>query len=647
MVKFGAYLQANKDEEFANYYISYSDLKDCIDKILSKVPNAEATFLNCLESEWSKYKAFVDNWLEKFLSSKVTKQSVIPIIQMNAFMYINQECLRKIIKKHDKNSEMKLTPSWEWKINSRPFLRLIPIIRQVSKLHSHFIDPPSPSPKFSDPNKIAHKHQVFWVPQERIMPLICLLIQHLPMKTFGFGDNESLSQTMHTVYLDNTDLEQYHEILTKPDNAETVQLQFTDSHPEEVFVVKKKGRKGYFSDISVAEDGSMSLAPGVSGAAQADPYERRSIISSSNMSEFLRNGKMPQSCPNDENTRLANVCGDTVTSLRLQPMISTDCQIMQFEVQGSNSMRCAMEINITMIREWLEKDQNKDKDKDSSWYTPMSHVKQGNVYKFPFGVLNVYTQGTYAEQQPEWFHKIMKQSDLLLEQVNFSKYAHATYTFLSKKTKIAPHWITKNPNAFSIEKDQEKAKQTVVHNMQSLTKHDGGNSSDEDDVNDPDNDVKVYRMSPNTRRDSNYKSHEISYKPIDNIQNPSPGNSEKKTVLSDVQRDGTLHFQNEHVFLYWLLASLLVGLTGVLIILLGLDSNITSVKHWDIGAVFVILAMVMILITLLDFYIRSDAINKRNYDYSGSTVLYIISIGIIIAFIVPLVAYRNAANNNL
>ena len=78
------------------------------------------------------------------------------------------------------------------------------------------------------------------------MPLICLLIQHLPMKTFGFGDNESLSQTMHTVYLDNTDLEQYHEILTKPDNAETVQLQFTDSHPEEVFVVKKKRTQRLF-----------------------------------------------------------------------------------------------------------------------------------------------------------------------------------------------------------------------------------------------------------------------------------------------------------------------------------------------------------------------------------------------------------------
>ena len=85
-----------------------------------------------------------------------------------------------------------------------------------------------------------------------------------------------------------------------------------------------------------------------------------------------------------------------------------------------------------------------------------------------------------------------------------------------------------------------------------------------------DNDVKVHRM-PNQRRESSSKSTAFAKLPTGEMDDHivSSKSMPGREILSDVQRDSTLHFQNEHVFQYWLLASVLVGLVGVLIIMLG------------------------------------------------------------------------------
>ena len=88
-MKFGKYLEANRDPEWAEYYINYNELKGHIDAIQDNLPNAEAQFGIKLEENWRTYKNFTDTWSQNLLQTKTTKQSVIPIVQMNAFMYIN------------------------------------------------------------------------------------------------------------------------------------------------------------------------------------------------------------------------------------------------------------------------------------------------------------------------------------------------------------------------------------------------------------------------------------------------------------------------------------------------------------------------------------------------------------------------------
>ena len=556
-MKFGKYLEANRDPEWAEYYINYNELKGHIDAIQDNLPNAEAQFGIKLEENWRTYKNFTDTWSQNLLQTKTTKQSVIPIVQMNAFMYINQESLRKIIKKHDKNSDVKLAGSWEWKINDKPFLQLISIIAQVSKLHeetrcSNYDQPASPLRNPKDLTPVKHKHQVFWVPQERMMPLVCLIIQHLPMLTFtGKQGNEKLSEKMRTIYLDNTDLDIYHSIVNQPADADTLQLQFTETDPDMVFIVRKHGREGFHSDICTQGGNMIALSnpstpnPGSGGnkspsfsdtdAAESPSapapfgrnerssssegtdeidkiHGRRCCLPSKYVSKFLHDGSIPDDADiNPRSRKLLESIGETIVAKNLVTMLSTESHIVQFEIAGSSSFRCALEMDISMIRETFNTGSGSSKVGDK-WITKTSEVKERDLYKFPHAVLNVYSQGHYADTEPEWFTKLITQTDLVQPQKNFSKYAHGEVTFYSKHCKSVPHWVENNLGMFA--KDIDLC--SSVRNPSMPTPPPKGVSapsaapaaagsgtaaeaaeedSDDDDLFDPDNDVKVHRMT--------------------------------------------------------------------------------------------------------------------------------------------------------
>ncbi len=763
-MKFGKYLEANREEEWADYYINYSQLKKLIDGIQSNAPKAEARFCQCLEENWFKYKKFYDEWGRNFLQERVTKASVIPIVQMNAFLYINQECLRKIIKKHDKNSDMKLAPSWNWKIQDKPFLQLIQVIAEVSKLYENTRLPLSPGTPLGTRSKRAHKHQVFWVPQERIMPLVCLIIQHLPMKTFiGKNGMEKLSEKMRTIYLDNKDMSVYSDVVSRPNDAETLQLQYTETDQDTVFVVRKHGREGFHSDICT-QSGQMLLPLSQQAAASDNDkiYGRRCFLPANSVQEFLTHSNVPPAAEiGEDNMKSAKASALIIRDMKLIPLISTQCQIVQFEIAGVDSFRCALEMDIGMVRESPDSSANESSSRDAKhgkhqWVTDTEDVKDRDLYKFPHAILNVYSQGTYAEVLPDWFEKVTSQSDLVQPIDNFSKYAHGAYTFFSKhigggtNSNLTPHWISTHEDLFNHDIEMYSSGSVAhipnlgVNNGSSLVTGDAhhqdqdGDGDDEeendddsdfDDVFDPDNDVKVHRMardningihavslspgakpisgaSPDAQRRGSIEGHQRRGSSIERninknkISSPTDGCRKNRSTTqgsiglictscgfdccipnrhtlgdknirylatpsatsddgrsssgdirlvsipsssSDLPQDQVVaHYQNELLLVGWITVSLLATITGVLILLWGPDSVTTSsISYWDVGALFIILAIIIVLRSIFVYSIRGNGItNSIIYEQRTSYSLLIISAGLIVAFIYPLVAYR-------
>jgi SPX domain protein involved in polyphosphate accumulation len=127
---FEKYLEDNMYIEWKDYYINYSYLKNIIENIINKKPNSEKIFVKELEKSWIKYYNFASQLIDSALESDLNKNKLVDIFKINEFININQEGFRKIIKKHDKNSNYSLYPAWKWKIKSNTFEKLFPTIKK-------------------------------------------------------------------------------------------------------------------------------------------------------------------------------------------------------------------------------------------------------------------------------------------------------------------------------------------------------------------------------------------------------------------------------------------------------------------------------------------------------------------------------------
>ena len=97
------------------------------------------------------------------------------------------------------------------------------------------------------------------------------------------------------------------------------------------------------------------------------------------------------------------------------------------------------------------------------WFTDEDNIKESNIYRFPYAILEV----KLAREEDE----NIENSNLVISQPMFSKYLMATYHFSKNKCKIIPEWIgqLKENNQISIIIDnqikQEENESTICCNL--------------------------------------------------------------------------------------------------------------------------------------------------------------------------------------
>jgi len=415
-MKFTNFLNENIDYDWKDYYINYDLLKYKIHNIIKNKPNSQKEFIKTLDEEWLKYKKFIDTWLNDFDEKNLNKEKIIPIIKMNHFMQINQEVLKKIITKHDKNSNIILKPSWDWKINYKPFYKMFSIIKDISNLYQ---EEEVGESKINNQNFVRQSAK-YWVKKENIVPLICQVIPHLPIYIFDEDIDDHIYQMISSVYFDNKELDICLERLDKRENAKLIRIRYYGNNQDNLFIERKVHHENW---------------------TQKDSSKDRFILNSSKIMSYMRGDFQVDS-------NLGREIQETILDRELYPKLRTIYKRIAFQLKNTNEVRLSLDIDLKMIKENTT---------HFDWITPEKDLIQSDIYDFPFAVLEVKLQGDYVENPPDWIKNIIN-SDLVISQPYFSKYIHGAYMFFNQNINKIPHWINNNMQYF----DNQLKKDVVI-----------------------------------------------------------------------------------------------------------------------------------------------------------------------------------------
>lgn len=140
LIFFGEFLKTSTVAAYADKYIQYESLKLMLQYMRSNRLKLKDMFYKKLETNYVFTKTFAAEWLNKLENLRDTEithpddateqnATVKSALELNRFVFINQEALTKLVKKHDKFfSQSRLIDAWEWKLDFGFTQRIIDVI---------------------------------------------------------------------------------------------------------------------------------------------------------------------------------------------------------------------------------------------------------------------------------------------------------------------------------------------------------------------------------------------------------------------------------------------------------------------------------------------------------------------------------------
>lgn len=535
---FGEYFENNKTPDFENY-IEYNQLKELIKDIINSKPNADINFNKVLDKQWINYYKFIKNF---DLHSHIL--SLEELLKFNEYVFLNTESLRKIIKKHDKHSKIKLYPSWEWKIKYHPVEKSYNLIRDLTINNDY---EQIKEKTFKEDNLLEEgkggsfkrKSIKYWVKHENIIPLISEITHNLPIYNWD-PEQADIYQYISSVYLDNAELDSYHQRIRKEQNARLVRLRWYNSNKDQIFVERKIHKEKWTMEKSSKDRFVLpeyKVLPYLRGDLNDDIEGKQELIKE--ISSFIADKK-------------------------IYPQVRTQYKRIAFQYGENNRIRMSLDTDLKFIKEYTS---------HLEWFTHEDNIKEANIYRFPYAVLEVKL-AREEDENIDWVNKIMN-SNLVISQPMFSKYLMATYHFSKNKCGVIPEWI-----------DQIQENDQI-----SIT-------IDEQEPIETDNCCTLIKRK--------------NKKPVKQTQ---------------VKIEPKTFFANERTYLQWFNSSIFVASAGL---------TITSFDPSRlIGYILIVLGGLIILYAGIIYHFRNRALrSKKNYDYSDSVGPYFLSIVMIVAFVI-------------
>ena len=312
----------------------------------------------------------------------------------------------------------------------------------------------------------AHK---FWVHPDNLLEVKTYILRRLPVLVYN-PQSEKIVDSSHkdpattSIYFDNPAFKLYLQKVDKADEAGSLRLRWSGqlSDKPEISMEKKVVSKSADSKeirISIKE---KYIQPFLKGEykmeKQIHKLEERLGSDSEEVKTFKSNVDEIQSF---------------VKENKLEPMLRASYTRTAFQIPGDSRIRISLDTDLALIREDAldsarpcrdpEEWHRLDIDQNEMEY-PFPSIKKGEIYRFPFAILEIKVKDTKATRNNTWLTDLMN-SHLVKEAPRFSKFVHGVAQLFEDYVNSFPFWlgdvesdIRKDPETAFQEEQQKQAK---------------------------------------------------------------------------------------------------------------------------------------------------------------------------------------------
>lgn len=489
--RFGQQLRQSLIKDYLWHYIAYDDLKDSLKKPFVNGKSGErepwndddeANFIRQLDAELDKVFTFQklksQEIVSRIKSSEVEVKQVIErqehqttpdadtdddlendfdlleadlsdiiadVHDLAKYTQLNYTGFQKIIKKHDKQTQLILRPSFATRLKAKPFFQdnYDAFIVTLSKLYDIVRTRGHPvkgdSSAGGGQQNFVRQTTKYWVHPDNITELKLIILKHLPVLVFNpnkeFDEKDS---AISSIYYDNPETwELYMGRLKKTEGAEAVRLRwYGGMENETIFMERKTHREDWTGEKSVKARFTLK-------EKNVNAFLAGKMTVDEAFAKMRKEGKKSLKEIEDLE-QLAREIQYRVVTRKLVPVCRSFYHRTAFQLPGDARVRISLDTELTMVREDnLDGRQRTGKnwrrmDIGIDW--PFSQLPAEDCERFPYAVLEVKLQTQAGQEPPQWVRELT--SSHLVEAVpKFSKFIHGTATLFPSRIDLLPFWF--------------------------------------------------------------------------------------------------------------------------------------------------------------------------------------------------------------
>ncbi|KAK7033337.1 SPX domain-containing protein [Favolaschia claudopus] len=370
---------------------------------------------------------------------------VADVHDLALYAKLNITGFMKILKKHDKQTNMPLKPTFvQDYLEKRPFYKYNwdALIVKLSKLYDLVRTRGHPvqgdSSAGGSQSAFVRQTTKYWVHPDNLVPLKLAILRHLPVLVFNPDKEFELKDSAITsIYFDNEALELYLGRLEKTEGAEAIRLRwYGDIDAKTIFVERKTHREDWTGEKSVKARFPIK-------EHLVNAFLRGEYTVDAEFQQLVKKGKKTQQ-EVDSMIQLANEVQYAILSRGLKPVMRSFYNRTAFQLPGDARVRISLDTELTMVREdnWDGRDRAGDnwRRTDIGIDFPFEQLPVEDKEIFKYGVLEVKLQTQFGQEPPKWVMDLV-QSHLVEAVPKFSKFIHGCATLLPNRVDLVPFWL--------------------------------------------------------------------------------------------------------------------------------------------------------------------------------------------------------------
>lgn len=380
------------------------------------------------------------------------------VSELEKFSRVNFTGFLKAAKKHDRRrgARYKVRPLLQVRLSQLPFNSedYSPMLYRLSAMYSfvrqileqeagdQFRQGPSVDSYIGEDDYISHK---FWIHTDNILEVKAFILRRLPVLVYNPSALKELDvshkdPTITSLYFDTPGFDLYNQKVARAPGAGSLRLRWTGklNDKPEIFFEKKSvgdGEKSREVRIRIKEKYIQSFLKG--------DYKMEKILHRMETRENT-DGQV---------ATLKRDIEEIQTFIRendLKPMVRANYTRAAFQIPGDDRIRISLDTDLALIREdsldpahpcrdgndWHRHDID-----DQEMEYPFSHIKDGEISRFPHALLDIKVRGTGNRANKEWIADLMS-SHLVKEAPRFSKFVHGVAELFEDQVNNFPFWLS-------------------------------------------------------------------------------------------------------------------------------------------------------------------------------------------------------------